>query len=516
MNIKHISAAWVAGLLALTSCNNFLDEMPDNRTELNTPEKITKILVTAYPEASWNMLAEFSSDNIDDNGPSYSEYDRLTEEVYHWKDSRETGNDSPGNLWEYCYKAAATANLALEAIDRMGNPGSLSAQRGEALMCRAYAHFVLAYIFCHAWNEHNQDTAPGIPYATKPETSVSPSYQRGTLRETYRHIQDDIEEALPLIDDNLYTVPKYHFNVKAANAFAARFYLYTCQYDKAIACANTVLGNNPSALLRNWQALGSLSLNDDVQPNAYVDAASPGNLMLKTAYSFWGLYNGPLTVTARYTHNSVIAKNETMQADGPWGNSDVMHLKPADYTVIPKVIYRKFPLFYFEVVDPSAYTGYYRIVESVFTTDETLLVRAEAYAMKKDYTRALADMQCWQDNFTSSGVQLTEELINDFYGKMDYYTPGKPTAKKELHPDFTVEPGTQENMIHFILHARRILTMHEGLRWGDIKRYGITIYRRLVVRRDITVTDEMTAADPRRALQLPSLVISAGLQANPR
>lgn len=35
-----------------SSCNDFLDELPDNRTELNSEQKIAKMLVSAYPEGS--------------------------------------------------------------------------------------------------------------------------------------------------------------------------------------------------------------------------------------------------------------------------------------------------------------------------------------------------------------------------------------------------------------------------------------------------------------------------------
>ena len=36
-----------------------------------------------------------------------------------------------------------------------------------------------------------------------------------------------------------------------------------------------------------------------------------------------------------------------------------------------------------------------------------------------------------------------------------------------------------------ILHMRRIATLHEGLRWPDIKRYGIVIYRRSIANNNI-------------------------------
>ena len=95
MKFKYTAIALTAFSLTVSSCNDFLDEMPDNRTELDTPEKITKLLVTAYPTTSWNLLAEFSSDNTDDNGTKYQIFDRLSREVYEWKDTKETGNDSP-------------------------------------------------------------------------------------------------------------------------------------------------------------------------------------------------------------------------------------------------------------------------------------------------------------------------------------------------------------------------------------------------------------------------------------
>ena len=47
-----------------SSCNDFLDELPDNRTELNSEQKIAKMLVSAYPEGSANELFELYSDII--------------------------------------------------------------------------------------------------------------------------------------------------------------------------------------------------------------------------------------------------------------------------------------------------------------------------------------------------------------------------------------------------------------------------------------------------------------------
>ena len=75
MRIKYNFILFIILVLCSASCNDFLDELPDNRTELDTEEKITKILVTAYPTTSWNFLAEYYSDNTDDNGNKYSIFD---------------------------------------------------------------------------------------------------------------------------------------------------------------------------------------------------------------------------------------------------------------------------------------------------------------------------------------------------------------------------------------------------------------------------------------------------------
>lgn len=59
-------------------------------------------------------------------------------------------------------------------------------------------------------------------------------------------------------------------------------------------------------------------------------------------------------------------------------------------------------------------------------------------------------------------------------------------------------------------------TTREGLRWPDIKRYGIVIYRRSIANNNIVVTDEMPVNDARRAMQIPKSVVLAGMQPNPR
>ena len=515
---KYIIMASVAALaIGLSSCSNFLDELPDNRTELNE-NNVGKILLSAYPTTAICEMGEMSSDNTDAYPNRFSSFNRLQEDLYKWADSAEQDQDSPHALWESCYMAISACNEVLKVIEDAGNPASLSAEKGEALVCRAYAHFLLANIFCNAYSSQASSDL-GIPYMKTIETTVSPDYQRGTLEEVYQNIEKDLLEGLDLVTD-IYAVPKYHFTKKAAQAFAARFYLYYVKsdksnYTKVIDYATKVLGSNPATSVRDWKSLGALDINGSVQPNAYVDATNGANLLLVSAGSYWGYVHAPYGLGERYAHGPKVG-NETCNSVGPWGSDYYMGVWSNSSALPTKIVVMKITQ-YKEVVDAVAGTINGHMINAAFTTDETLLCRAEAYAMKEMYPQAIADLNIWREAYTRSTTPLTTESINDFYGSMEYYTPTESTVKKKLNPDFTITNETQENVIHCILHARRLTTLHEGLRWQDIKRYGITIYRRLMNDNGtITVTDNLEPNDPRRAIQIPSDVISAGLKPNPR
>ncbi|MDR0892839.1 MAG: RagB/SusD family nutrient uptake outer membrane protein [Mediterranea sp.] len=514
-----VSLVLLMGTL-LASCSDFLSKVPDSRTEV-TLDNVNKLLLSAYPTTAFCQIGELSSDNTDAYPSNFSSFNRLQEDTYKWADTGQNNEDSPSTIWESCYMAVASCNMALATIEEAGNPAYLDAVRGEALVCRAYAHFLLSNVFCKAYSSTaNADL--GMHYMKTVETVVSPHYERGTLEDLYKNIESDLLEGMPLLSDNVYAVPKYHFTKRAAYAFAARFYLYYVKadksnYDKVIEYAGKILGDNPALVVRDWRALGALGENGNVQPNAYVDVGNDANILLVSASSYWGYVHGPTDLGERYSHGPMVI-SETCSSVGPWGNG--YYMKPwSNASSLPtKYILRKVGE-YTEVVDAIAGTINGHILNAAFTTDEILLCRAEAYIMKGSafYPQALADLNIWQTAFTSTNTALTVASINDFYGNLAYYKPLEPTVKKELHPDFAIEDGTQENLIHCLLHARRLTTLHEGLRWQDIKRYGIVIYRRSLSNSGaISVTDELKVDDPRRAIQLPSDVISAGAQPNPR
>lgn len=532
----------IAGISLFSSCSDLLDELPDSQVPVNSPERIKRVLVNAYPGASAMMLNEYSSDNIADNGTIVTDFNYLTDEVVYWKTINEYGNyEGLEYVWAQNYKAISHANEALEGIAKLGNDPRLNPAKGEALLARAYAHFELVNTFCKAYNPTTSSADLGIPYALTSETKLDPKYGRSTVAQVYQHIAADLQEGLPLIEDSYYQMPKYHFNKKAANAFAARFYLYYQNWDKAIEYANNVLSTNDvttKSLLRNWEDFrdvnkagstnqGSRALyyaREDIEANLLL---LPISSQLPTAYYTQG-------VAKRYTHNVFISETQTIEAKNVWdpqGKSGKNNYGYEFYWFMPiKVDNGRNSTVFFDKF-PSFSTGSTsRTVIVPFTTDETLLVRAEAKIHKGEYEAALKDLNLWTSKFIqqktilsySSRNEVTLDQVKSFYNAMAYSqnTQDGLTQKKQLTPSFAIaNDGTAEPLLHYLLQCRRILTLGEGLRWQDVKRYNIEVSRFQTDNVDRHLNEfkaSLPASDERRAIQLPASSIKAGIQPNPR
>ena len=123
-----------ASLLALVSCNDFLDELPDNRSNTESPQKVQELLGTAYPEALYMEIAETMSDNSGDK-EALSESSVFNTDMYFWRNNNEAlVYDRPTFYWNQSYTAIASANQALASINKLGGGSSLNYLKGEALV----------------------------------------------------------------------------------------------------------------------------------------------------------------------------------------------------------------------------------------------------------------------------------------------------------------------------------------------------------------------------------------------
>ena len=502
--------------LGFASCD-FLDKLPDQRAEIDTQDKVRQLLVTAYTDADYALICEMSSDQIIDNnayrGLTEAAADEFHNEVFAWKDVvSNTAQDSPQYFWQGAYSAIAAANAALAAIEEIEAKDptvDMSAERAEAYLSRAYHHFILVNVFGQAYIDENQ-TDLGVPYAEEPETTVYGDYKRLTVPQVYAKIKTDLEEGLKYVNDALYSVPKYHFNEKAAYAFAARFYLYMRDYDKVIEYANKVLGGSPEValtLLRDANYIKENTTYPDNELYEWINVDRNFTLMILPTYSNFTL----LFFYPRYGVNGS-AKEATFDSSGPnWDNrfpGFTAWSFGANYGALCAKAY-----YLFEYSDKIAGIGMYHRVRAEFTTNETLLCLAEALVYKGQHDLARQYLQAWTKANTIQKPLTNVQIETMYGGSMGMaFVDDLSNAANMGNTQFDALTSLQQAMIRCILHFRRIETIHDGLRWFDIKRYGIEITHDIAKVGEVTLTWN----DPRRAIQLPQDVITSGLEANPR
>ena len=552
-----ISLSFIICLFSVTSCNE-LDELPDNRTEIDNVEKVQLLLTSAYPNSVPAVICELSSDNLVDNNvvlnaTHNSAFAKFHDEAYKWADINNYSlgeQDTPYQVWEEYYYGIAECNHAIDAMLKMSsdpkNDPELRHCWGEAHVLRAYLHFVLLNVFAETYKDEAQSSVDlAIPYVTKPEEVVSVDYSqpefRKTVAETYRLIEADLLEGINLIDDSKYKVPAYHFNRNAANAFAARFYLFWRKYDKCLEYANNALGNNPASILRNWNSISQNTM--DTRLLGYNDEKAACNFLMQTTYSLqdrmlsacrycinqgysWGRWNtrDSLRLKEMGIRPELPQVQNALQVLYSGGGPNWSGYLPAydgnffifgrqEYGIWLFRVYE-----YFEYTDKIAGIGYVHMIYQPFTAEETLLCRAEAKLYSGDMEGAISDLGLWTNGKGVTTALTYENGIDRKYQG----TAATNDFVSDIHPqqissEFKQLSDKETRVLQCILHFRRIETMFEGMRWFDIKRYGITVHHAYRgPSEDDTHHDYLFWNDKRRVLQLPNNVITAGFDPTDR
>ena len=101
--ISSIIAMAAAAVLSLVSCNKFLDTMPDNRTEIDSQQKIQSLLTSAYSSNTYLTFCEYMCDNVDNLGDDNPGTDRFIDQCYSWERITEKANDCPDYFWSDSY-----------------------------------------------------------------------------------------------------------------------------------------------------------------------------------------------------------------------------------------------------------------------------------------------------------------------------------------------------------------------------------------------------------------------------
>ena len=557
--MKHIKTLFM-GLMTIAagSCSDFLDHTPDERTEIDSEDKVVSLLIASYPGAAPCWLGEISSDNLIDNQtphlPSstndkqilshynYSHFSRFDNELYAFEPATTAtygDYDSPGMIWGEYYASTASVNHALDAIAKMKGENADPAKFSDKLRCawaeahllRAYNHFMLVNLFAQPFkDEETSKQDVGVPYVTTVEDVVSKDYDRSNVAETYRKIGEDLEEGLKYVSDyNYNTAPKYHFNVNAAHAFAARYYLFARQYEKVIKHADAVLSTDSAQMQRmmiDYSVFGDCSTSDDFA-KAWQHPDRNNNLMLLCTNSLlqrraWGYrYSvaGPCARGAMMVHQSPLWSGYICPPQAVVSGM-LFSSAASDYGFISSKIFEEF-----EYADKIAGTGFPHIIYRAFTSMNLLLERAEAEIMLGRYEDAKRDLKFyWNSSINSMSPSdykqfvegkylkyMTDDVFSAYYNKADNYNCFENwDFTRQLSSKFVV-PADAVALMNCLNDFRRFENVFEGMRYFDIKRWGLPVSHIIGLEGD---SIGLEVNDPRRAIEVPWEALSAGMESS--
>lgn len=502
MNKKILYILTIVTALGFVSCDNYLDTTPDNRTVLDSDEKVKELLTSAYPETTYGLFCFSMSDNADDKGIGHTSLIN-NEQGYFWEDFTDVSQDSPAGYWDECYNAIAHANKALEFMEsqKVGGhiPNEYLPYYGEALVIRAYCHFMLVNLWGKPYNPATSNTDLGVPYVTEVENVVFKDYKRETVGKVYELVERDLLEGMLYLNDGAFDVPKYHFNQAAANAFASRFYQYKGEWQKVVDYSTAALGSNPSSKLRDlsgkYKAMG---LNEQIAE--YSLATEPANLMLTSNVTLWFYY---FQAVVQYGYTSdikrgvfenifVLGTNEWCQSTASFGEGDDFVLKWG---------------YFFKRTDVNSDNGWYYAMTPKLVAEEALFNRIEANIMLKKYADAEADLDLYFEKRMTDFAddnRVTEEKITAEY-------QNNSNADSPLNPWYELDDKTR-TYLNCAIDTRRREFYYNGLRWFDIRRFNLKVEHKVEGGSPVTLEGD----DARKVLQIPVTAQQYGLQPNAR
>lgn len=478
---------WAILIIIFGSCNDFLDEDPDNRVTLDNLEKASQLLVNAYSTASPNFT-EWMTDNVQFTQGTNK---RLShQQMYTWEDvtTGPTEQDTPDFYWFQTYTAISHSNEVLAILDELpvnseDDRARKDAIEAEALLTRAYGHFMLVNLF----GPHFGEGGDGIPYVRTPETTFLETYERRSVSRVYDDIEDDLLEGLEKVDDGFYNNSgKYHFNKNAALAFASRFYLFKRDFVRCKQYSDELLGSNPGTFVRDLTSQQFQTASSSVieYPRLYTSPELAANLMLMRKISLFqrpDFAYGPESNFYSSLFAASVFGGLTDERENPAFVKGLNAVFPARYESL------------FERSSLNSSVGFPYYIHIAFTGEEVLLNRAEANAFLGNLDESIADLQVLSEKRFSGGTPtLTLDDLRTFYNSTD----------------------DVNNVLSYIIFLeRRKEFIMQGLRWFDLKRYFISVVHDL----ENGSTISLAAEDLRKVLQVPvSAQEVGGLEPNPR
>jgi hypothetical protein len=415
-------------------------------------------------------------------------------------------------VWTGFYEGIAAANYALRIIDSKPDQENYRAMRGEALLCRALGHFLLVNLWAEHYDPATAATALGIPYVTEPETVAFKEYERKTVEEVYQLIEADLRRGLQMIDDQGYKMPKFHFTRRAAHAFATRFYTYKgTDWHKVLEHSLQAVPDDFRTEMRDLVAMRDLAMLGYALQ--YTDPGQTAILLSVCVPTYYNdMWRQCPIVNSRYVLTPVL-----QSATIPTGRNNLPGKALAygrNETTSGTTVANMMKAYgYFKNDAVNSRQGMTYLNVPMFTVEDVVLNRMEAYIMLEDFDLAERDLNRFYSNRVI-GYRESENYV-DLPFIMDFYLAPKwiNNIPEPHYKDLLQADKRKLYLTMAVEDLRRMEFMQEGMRWFDIKRFHLPVSHNLHWERTEIKLDRH---DLRRVLQIPQEAQRAGVTPNER
>lgn len=368
-----------------------------------------------------------------------------------WTRHREPANQYPRHIYEYIYKIIGNANMVIENIDDAEGPQEeRDFIKGQAYFYRGFKHFCAVQLYGERYRRGEDNTQLGIVLRLDTDNGHK---ARSTVEESYRSINEDIDEAIRLLSGvTSERSTKMHINVHVARAIKARILLTQGRWLEAAAMAKEVVDHSGASMDNSCY---------DYKMGRCCDATNREWIWAKIAQPH--LETATLFNFYSYISNTNISYNKNT----PRAINNLLYEKISD-TDIRKELWVEELSGYDGLVFPPA-GNRYKWMSQKFIVD-------------------------FPDNSSSnySGAVITADLafvrLPEMYllmaeayaragGKETEARQALYTVANDRDPEYTLTTNSGNALIEEVMFQRRVELWGEGFRFLDLKRLNLPLDR---------------------------------------
>jgi len=227
--------------IGLFSCKKYLDIKTESNQSFIETARDCQLVLDNYSvmNSRYPFDGEASADDYYvDSAKYFSNNISIEDRSIHTWNNTVVRHDA--TQWQPMYFVIYNSNLILEALDNLKDSPSESVKaglKGSALFYRAYALWNIAQIYAKPYSASTAATDPGVPI--KLVSDINDRSNRGTVKQTYDRIVQDLQDALILLPEKSSVASRP--SKVAANAMLARVYLSMEDYGNARLSADAAL-----------------------------------------------------------------------------------------------------------------------------------------------------------------------------------------------------------------------------------------------------------------------------------